>query len=536
MSRSHSNISGLLALDRTFCSLARRKGSAVIAVGLLALGIRIAMIPAIGIPQPEHHDEFSYLLAADTFFHGRLANPTHPMWIHFETFHVIQQPTYSSIYPPVQGLVLAVGEFLGHPWIGELLVTGLMCSAICWMLQGWLPPTWALYGATLAVLRLGVLRYWMNGYWSSSVVAFGGALMLGALPRIKKNQKVSDAILLGLGAAILANSRPFEGFVLAVTVAAALLVWMVGSRHPVFKVMATRVVAPLAIVLTAGTVATGYYYYRVTGNPVRMTYQIDSLAYNPVPYFLWQTPRPEPVYNHAIMRAFYEQDLAQFFKHRTPSGFFHYLASRVADYWRFYLGALLTIPLIMLPWTIRDHRMRYPLMTCGIVLLALISESWGMPHYAAPITSLLFLIVTQCTRHLALWTWKGFQLGRYLTQAIPLLLFGTLILRVGTAMMHPDVQRNWPRGNLQRAAILNHLENTPGKHLIVVDYGPRHDPKLEWIYNAADIDSSPVIWARDMGDHDNQELLQYFSNRKVWRLQADETPPRLSPYLPNPTR
>jgi len=128
--------------------------------------------------------------------------------------------------------------------------------------------------------------------------------------------------------------------------------------------------------------------------------------------------------------------------------------------------------------------------------------------------------------------WKDFQLGRYLTQTIPLLLFGTLILRVGTAMMHPDVQRNWPRGNLQRAAILNHLENTPGKHLIVVDYGPRHDPKLEWIYNAADIDSSPVIWARDMGDHDNQELLQYFSNRKVWRLQADETPPRLSPYLP----
>lgn len=117
-------------IERPLAQFARRKGLAVASVGVSAVLLRLALLPLFPIPLPVIPDEFSYLLAADTFASGRLTNTTPAMWTHFESIQISMTPTYMSMYFPGQGLVLAAGKLLfGQPWFGLLLTTALACAA-----------------------------------------------------------------------------------------------------------------------------------------------------------------------------------------------------------------------------------------------------------------------------------------------------------------------------------------------------------------------------------------------------------------------
>jgi len=530
-------------LERGFVQLARRRGLSVVVVGLTALVVRLALLPVEPIPRPGVHDEFAYLLAADTFAHGRLSNPTHPMWAHFETFYVNQKPTYGSMFYPAQGLFLAAGQVIfGHPFWGVWLSAGLMCAAICWMLQAWLPPSWALLGGLLAVVRLGSFSYWANSYWGGAVPAIGGALVLGALPRIKRHQRVRDSLLMGLGLAILANSRPYESLFFCLPVAAFLLVFMLGKEKPQRPLQ--NIVVPIGLVLVFTIAAMGYYFWRTTGSPINTPYLINTKIYNPVPYFPWQTLQPVPEYHHAIMRNFYLGWGMAHFTSGTSSPVLLAL-SKAYTFWLFLLGPIFTVPLLMLfivlPYGISfkniSPKTRLLLLVCGATTIGLLLPMYFNPHYPAPMTCAIYALLLQAMRHLMSWQRRGKLIGLAMIRAIVTTCVILVPIRALTGALHRPIPGpfpiTWcsPAIELQdRAALQSQLSARDGQHLILVRYQPDHSEFQEWVYNEADIDNAKVVWARDMGPYANEELISYFKARRVWLMDADEKPPRLVPY------
>lgn len=102
----------------------------LLGVAALAILVRAVFLPVLGPPPPLVADEHSLLLQARTFLEGRWVSPPHPLWPHFETVHVNQQPTYASIYFPGRSAPLLLGELLGHPWIGVWAVFAAACAAV----------------------------------------------------------------------------------------------------------------------------------------------------------------------------------------------------------------------------------------------------------------------------------------------------------------------------------------------------------------------------------------------------------------------
>lgn len=497
----------------------------LLAVATLVVSVAISYLRP---PIPRVHDEFAYLLAGDTYAHGRAANPQHPMWRHFEAPHVLQYPTYASKYPPGQGLLLALGQrSTGLPIAGVWITSALAVIACYWMLLGMVPPRWAALGGAALVVHPGLQLTWGQSYWGGTLAFAAGALLIGAAARLShpaRDVRLLDAMLLTTGALLLAVTRPFEGLVTCLLVA----VWVVARwtrfGWPAWRPLVVRVLAPQFCLLLLGALWLAEYNHAVTGCAFRMPYQWHEQLYGMCPLFLFGEPAAQHSYLHESLRQFHaEWSMDWFDKQQSLAG----LAQTKLGFLYYVAMVLMPLPLLapvaLFPWW-RGTKLRGPLCVAIATWLVTQVTVWNWPHYIAPVAPVVLLVAVSGLRNLRVltrhWTWAA------ATPRLVVYAQAAMFLWAATTwVQEPAGGWHW-----YRHALAEHLTSQPGRHLVLVEYTPMHEPLEEWVYNQADIDHAKVIWAHAMSPTENAELASYFHDRKIWRLAADLPQPRLAPY------
>jgi hypothetical protein len=523
-----------------FVRISHRPALAMALLGVTPIVLRLLLLPHHPIPLGNVSDDFSYLLLGDTFAHFRLANPTHPLHRFFECVFVLQEPSYSSIYPPAQGLVLAIGELLfGQPWAGVAISMGVTCALVYWMLRAWTTPKWALLGGILAVMQFGPLNQWMNNFWGGAVSASAGCLVFGALPRLRENLRARDAILLGLGLGIQMLSRPFESVLLDLCVllyaAVAMRDARVRSRIPFIAAIVFAAVLP-SIGLTL------LHNRAVSGSWTELPYMLSRYQYGIPSTFTFQKMS---VPHQALTQ---EQQLdydAQKDVHgsdpETFGTFFERYTDRIGFY-KFFFFAALYIPLFFFLPSLRRWRWAW-LAICGVIFsLGTNVYPYFYQHYLAALTCVFILLPLEGLRRLAGLRFRGWNAGREAAALVLLLCGAQFALWYGvhlfgneTLLGAADDYESWDYINfgdgLGRRAVNHKFAAAGGRQLVFVRYGPHHTLQ-EWVHDDADIDRSPIVWAIDRGPEEDRKLISYYPDRKVWLIEPDEKPPKLTPYDP----
>jgi len=497
--------------------LAARTAWCMIALAALPVALRLALLAHAPAPAPSGSDDFSYWLLADTLRHFRLANPAHPMRQFFETVFVLQDPTYSSIFPLGQGLAMALGWLLfGHPWAGILLSVAALCALTYWMLRGWTTPGWALIGGLLAVMQFGVLSYWVNTYWGGAVSGIAGCLAFGALPRLRGG-RARDGAALGFGLGLQLLTRPFEFGVMLLCAAAYLLVnrqWRIPWRAA-------------ALALFPALALMALQNHAVTGSWTTLPYQLSRYQYGVPTTFTFQ---PNPVPHRALTPAEQLDYQAQSAVHDGP-GFWERLVER-AGFYRFFLLAPLYLALPLFLLRLKERKFQWVAATLVLFAVADNFYPYFYPHYIAALASLFLLAAIAGLERLSAWSPVAARLIVLLCGAHFIFWYGIHNMRDDNVRFAMSKYETWDYLNQGdpdgRLAIDRQLARIPGKQLIFVRYSARHGFQ-EWLHNDADIDAQRIVWALDLGGAEDLKLMQYYPDRGVWVLLADARPPRLAP-------
>lgn len=370
------------------------------------------------------------------------------------------------------------------------------------------------------------------------MAALGGALVFGALPRVTKrfgrprfvdtSPMLSGGILLALGLAMLATTRPYEGFMICLPAGAVFFHWLLSQRGRSLRAAAWQAAAPCAVLLGLTGAMMLHYQHRVTGHALESPYGLVTKRFRVSPAFVFQKTLPTPHYDNLEMRLLYVQfEALGTARMHDPYGFFASLKDRVTWYWQFFVGPLMTLPLLASVVTVRNRRLRLVWVSIFFLTLAIMLVNWIQVHYLAPGFCLFVLLLLQGARRLKILRLGRYAAGARVIRVLPVVCVLLLGLRVFVFSETDEGRANhWPPNwaystarLYEREQIEDALNDILGQHLVLVRYRyPFHVFHRELVYNGADLAGSKILWARSMDARQNCAFVQANGGRRLWVL------------------
>ena len=475
---------------------------------------------------PAVHDEFGYLLTAETFLEGRLTNPTPPEWRALDTLHVNFVPSYNSMYPPGHPLVLAAARrWLGEPVYANWILAPLLGLAAWWMIAAWMPRRWALLGGALVALRLGLFGHWAESYMAGALPALCALVFSGALPRFLRRPSIGLAVSAAFALAAMFSVRPFEAVILGFC--SVPMPWLLRSKLGVRPLLLRAVPGLVVFALVVSAVAV--HNAALTGNPFRFGYELNQERHG-YGVFPWsRTIGTEPdVTPH--LAGFYDETRRYVAYGWTPGGF---VGTRLRSFgwtWVFLVGPLFTIGCLHWKRSLRVRRLRPALPGLLSFWILVAAHPWSFTHYyAGALGYLLVFALTGmrlwCVRHRVK---PSHMAGATLAAALAVV---TVRIAGGTATVStPTIPIDWlpyytPPGLEDRRALEQALTHA-GPALVFVRYGPHASLRRDWVYNRPDPTRAPVVWANDRGPDTNAHTARIYAGRGLTCVEIEASQPR----------
>jgi hypothetical protein len=239
--------------------------------------------------------------------------------------------------------------------------------------------------------------------------------------------------------------------------------------------------------------------------------------------FLFQKPHESPEGIPFQISKFHDNELNRYLSRRgSILGFLKGVSEKLFMFGRYYIRVIFLVPFLFFVFSPKGFWQKYSLGVLLILLIANFITTWNETYYIAPITALFIYMILSGFRTSSFRKWKLYQ--------------NTVNTILVIILLHPfiGVAAHMKRDrsdfvNIKKEQI-DKLNLNGRKDLVIVHYDQEHKSNNEFVYNEPDIENADVIWARDLGEKKNKELINYFKERNIWYYYPDEDPHKLLKY------